>query len=523
MNFTCDHCLIDVQNQVPITLSCGYTICFNHMNELDNVFNCLVCKNHQVSKQDCFKMNKNRSMLLKFNYSELINDLKEELDTLNSFSQVSIQTKFNNLVEKINFRREKLKADIDLYADDLIKKLTQNKLDFEAKINETLKNIDSKEYDQYIGENLAKRIKVEDEINHFENKTQALKVKLENLKQKVEEVDKQKEYLEKLDFNIESDIKFENLFGSLKIPMCEIKKEIKSEWDKKLPETPELIKMQKVCSLPVESVWCIDQLSTGELVTGSDDTNIRIINLETHDLIKSIKAHSNVILDLKVDHNDKIYTTSNDCTVKVWDKDGKCLLVIQHEIPINCMELWGDVIIGCDEAGEIIKWDKQTGLVVSKIKAHSKSINSSTMFDTDHILTGSDDHSIKLWDLRSEKCIKKMVGHEREILTLEKLNDTEFISGSDDNTCRIWNSNTGHNVVTLKANFKCVPVFNACKRNYFLSCSTDGIIRLWSRVLKKWVGKLTQQSGVYYMKLLKNGQLVCCCEDGTISIWKQNI
>ncbi|RNA32524.1 hypothetical protein BpHYR1_006367 [Brachionus plicatilis] len=72
----CEFC--GKEDSVQIVLSCGYTVCLEHVNNLGDTFQCIICKNHVINKQALFNMNKNRSILSKLQFTNYLNTVKEK-------------------------------------------------------------------------------------------------------------------------------------------------------------------------------------------------------------------------------------------------------------------------------------------------------------------------------------------------------------------------------------------------------------------------------------------------------------
>jgi hypothetical protein len=56
------------------------------------------------------------------------------------------------------------------------------------------------------------------------------------------------------------------------------------------------------------------------------------------------------------------------------------------------------------------------------------------------VVTGSEDHSIRVWDISSAKCVATILGHHgKEVCTVAvSLDGKRIISGCDDTTVRLW-------------------------------------------------------------------------------------
>lgn len=71
-------------------------------------------------------------------------------------------------------------------------------------------------------------------------------------------------------------------------------------------------------------------------------------------------------------------------------------------------------------------------------RAHQRHVVTCLQFDTDKILTGSDDQNINVYDTQTGALRKKLVGHEGGVWALQYEGDV-LVSGSTDRSVRVWN------------------------------------------------------------------------------------
>ncbi|KAK5014056.1 SCF ubiquitin ligase complex subunit cdc4, partial [Cryomyces antarcticus] len=81
-------------------------------------------------------------------------------------------------------------------------------------------------------------------------------------------------------------------------------------------------------------------------------------------------------------------------------------------------------------------------------RAHDRHVVTCLQFDTDKILTGSDDTSINVYDTKTGASRRKLEGHEGGVWALQYDGDT-LVSGSTDRSVRVWDIKTG----------KCLQIF----------------------------------------------------------------
>src|SRR5688572_13041696 len=70
--------------------------------------------------------------------------------------------------------------------------------------------------------------------------------------------------------------------------------------------------------------------------------------------------------------------------------------------------------------------------------------------DSNLLVTGSRDKSIKLWEISTGREIRSLLGHEMTVTCLDFSSDGKFIiSGSNDKTIRIWETTSGKTLHTV--------------------------------------------------------------------------
>ena len=74
------------------------------------------------------------------------------------------------------------------------------------------------------------------------------------------------------------------------------------------------------------------------------------------------------------------------------------------------------------------------------LKGHNCLVNG-VDYDNKHIVSASDDHTLKVWSMSTGKCLRTLQGHSRGVMCVQ-LSDGLAVSGSGDNTIRIWKVDT---------------------------------------------------------------------------------
>ena len=108
------------------------------------------------------------------------------------------------------------------------------------------------------------------------------------------------------------------------------------------------------------------------------------------------------------------------------------------------------------------------------------------------LISGADDHAIKVWDINNGKCQKTIQGYTNRIWSVAfSPNAKMLVTGSEDNKIRLWNIQEGISskepVATLSKHTDWVwsVVFNP-DGNMLASASEDNTIRLWRLQDSQW-------------------------------------
>ena len=117
-----------------------------------------------------------------------------------------------------------------------------------------------------------------------------------------------------------------------------------------------------------------------------------------------------------------------------------------------------------------------------RLIGHSGTVTSATFTaNTNHVVSGSEDCTIRVWERKSCMPIRTLRGHTDCVRSIAVTSDgTYIVSGSDDTTVRIWDFNSGRNIRTLKGHTNMVfPVAVSRDARWIASGSHDKTVRVW--------------------------------------------
>ncbi|KAI9289355.1 WD40-repeat-containing domain protein [Umbelopsis sp. AD052] len=161
------------------------------------------------------------------------------------------------------------------------------------------------------------------------------------------------------------------------------------------------------------------------------------------------------------------------------------------------------------------RWRKGA-VTTSYLTGHTDSIYC-VQFDTEKIVTGSRDTTIKFWSMETRKCLRTLNGHDKSVLCLEYDKDI-MISGSSDCTILVWSMETFKPRNRLRGHS--AGVLDVCfDEKYIISCSKDTTIRIWDKETGISLRTLQGHRGPVNAVQLQDNRLVSGSGDALIKMW----
>jgi len=203
---------------------------------------------------------------------------------------------------------------------------------------------------------------------------------------------------------------------------------------------------------------------------------------------------------------------------------------IGHTLGINCIcySPHGSHIVTGSDDNTIRIWDAETGAVVGEaLKGHTESVRSVAYSpDGQYIISGSDDNTIRIWDAGTGAALgKPLEGHTSWVRSVAYSPDGQhIISGSSDKTIRIWDVETGAALgKALEGHTSWVrSVAYSPDGQHIISGFDDKTIRIWDAETGTAVGKPLEghASCVWSVAYSPDGQhIISGSQDETIRIW----
>ena len=219
-------------------------------------------------------------------------------------------------------------------------------------------------------------------------------------------------------------------------------------------------------------IRCIEELSSGELVTGSDDSTIRIWDLKNNISLRVLKQHTDCVFCLKEHSSGQLLSGSRDHSVCVWNpKNGH--LLSQHKDYnnttwiFNLEELPNNQILsvcfdGSKELGLKI-WGLENGETLINIPPVNEApfgFYASCKLSGGRIVLGEANNdyrgNILIFDVESAQFIRTHSVHEGVILQIVKGKEGQIITCSSDQSLKMINVHTGEVIAKYLKHQDCV-------------------------------------------------------------------
>ncbi|KAI9475784.1 MAG: quinon protein alcohol dehydrogenase-like superfamily [Benjaminiella poitrasii] len=274
------------------------------------------------------------------------------------------------------------------------------------------------------------------------------------------------------------------------------------------------------------------------LITGSYDKTAIVWDLETGEVLRTLRGHARCIRTLQADDT-KLVTGSMDNTLRIWNHHtGQCIRILEGHtdgvvhLNFNCR------ILASGSADATIKiWNFQTGECFT-LTGHTKSVNHVSIHHSLPLLvSSSDDGSIRVWNLESRSCAKVLKGHMGPVQTaipsmpgflhcfMKQQQQPKSFRKTRRAIAPISKSNTSSsdededNTITNHNTRPSIKNFDRSSEQVIISGSLDNTIKVWSlesgECLQTLFGHVQGIWTLAYDKL----RLVSGSHDGTLKLW----
>jgi WD40 repeat protein len=220
-------------------------------------------------------------------------------------------------------------------------------------------------------------------------------------------------------------------------------------------------------------VHCVAANPEKKLIAfGNNNNHVKVLNLISNRFVTydspDIRGKSPDMISVALSPDGKLVAGGSvDYTIRIWDVESQKLLktLKKHESHVNGIAFSPDSKFLVSGSGVDMYWFTRgvsqdstariwsvKGDQIAVLKGHSEAVYSVAWSpDGKTIATGSQDNTIRLWS-PDGKLIRILRGHSGTIYDLAFSKDSKFLlSGSGDKSARIWNLETGEYLTFLQS------------------------------------------------------------------------
>lgn len=278
------------------------------------------------------------------------------------------------------------------------------------------------------------------------------------------------------------------------------------------------------------------------IASGSFDGTIKIWNLETGALIRTLTDHSDageMVSSVAIAPNGTLLASSSNGyggTIKIWNlATGELLYTIAGtSLGISSIAISPDsqLLASGSEEGNIQLWNLESGEAIGTFSGHLGTVFS-VVFSPDGqtLASASQDGSIKLWSVASQPTEsglaqtenQQLSGHVGTVFSVAfSPNGKMLASGSADNTIKLWDLSKGQEISSFSGHAGTMfSVAFSPDGNTIAGGTLTGRIKLWNLASGELVETLSGHSRWVESIVFSpdGGRLASGSGDRTIRIW----
>jgi WD40 repeat protein len=279
------------------------------------------------------------------------------------------------------------------------------------------------------------------------------------------------------------------------------------------------LNIKKILTGHSSPLYALTALKNGNLVSGHQDSTIKIWNLTDASLNLTLSGHADIVNSLVVLENGYLVSGSWDTSINIWDTDNRKLIrtLKGHSDYIRALvSLQNNRLASASDDKTIKIWSPNEGSLIKTLKGHADFVRVLAELPNGDLASGSDDRTIKIWNINEGTAKKTLIGHSYWVSSLVVLSDEILASGSVDFTIKLWNMNDWTLIETLKAHKSPIQFLKILKNGDWASFSEDKTAIMWHANENSIKETIQYSDGIRALTSLPNGDLISGLDDGSI-------
>lgn len=264
------------------------------------------------------------------------------------------------------------------------------------------------------------------------------------------------------------------------------------------------------------------------LITGASDGILRMIDLQTGQVVSTLKGHAGPVRSLALHPRGlQIASAGADCLARLWDFD----IVLQardylgHDAPVwsAAFSPDGKKIVSASGDQTVRIWEVGSAQPVHILKGHTAPVTNALFTpDGKQVISAAADRLIKVWDVEQGKLVRDLPGHSGTITSIDISADgTRLVSGGADRAVKIWDLAAGKEILNLDGQTSVVSAvaIHPIGKKFAVGNvdQTIGIYDISGKSLARWPAHGIAVSGLSFSP---DGKLLASCgADMIVRVW----
>jgi WD40 repeat protein len=263
----------------------------------------------------------------------------------------------------------------------------------------------------------------------------------------------------------------------------------------------------------------------GKVYSGSNDTTIRVWSGDDGTHLQTIVGHTHYVCALAVGLDGKIYSGSSDKTIRVWSGDDGTHLqtLVGHTGWVLALAVGLDGKVYSGSVDKLIRvWSGDEGKHLQTLEGHTGWVDALAVGLDGKVYSASWDKMIRVWSGDEGTHLQTLEGHTNYVSALAVGLDGKVYSGSGDKTIRVWSGDDGAHVQTLVGHANAITALAVGSDGNVFSASFSEM-RVWSckdgSLLHTLQGHMLSMGWIRSVVFGRDGSLFSCCQAATLQVW----
>ena len=211
---------------------------------------------------------------------------------------------------------------------------------------------------------------------------------------------------------------------------------------------------------------------------------------------------------------------------RVWHvRTSKVAQLKGHTAPVSAVAVAPDgvrIVTGSDDH-TVRLWHATTLALIGQLKGHAGAVTNVTVMPNGaRLITAATDNTVRLWDAKTFAEIGQLKGHAAPVRSVTVTPDSaRIITGSADKTARVWDAGTFEEIAVLRGHTNIVTSVSVTPDGTrIVTGSGDAKVRVWDAKTFTELAVLAQPTSVTSVGVTPDGtRFVVGSSDRTVQVW----